>query len=191
MGLQPGGRLAEPLNPGLFLAFAKEAGMIEKKARTLSREVFAPYGQIVIRPTDEPAVCNEMFAYWPALATTQIAGEIEISWLKLMRRPLEFGELERHLATPELIVPMDGTVLLPVAPPEHLDNSDCVPSPEKAEVFRVEQGQAVLLHTGTWHWAPFPLGSQASCLIIFKKDTGAKDLIIQEFANEERIKVTT
>ena len=41
-------------------------------------------------------------------------------------------------------------------------------------------GQAVLLHPGSWHWAPFPLTETATFLLILRAETSYHDIDIRD-----------
>ena len=89
--------------------------MIEKKTKALTKEAFEPFGQLITVPQDiavEPGAVHG----WARVATTQFPGEVEVGWLKLLRRPAEVTQMEHHLGTPELVIPLDVPLLVPVAP---------------------------------------------------------------------------
>ncbi|HSR34166.1 MAG TPA: ureidoglycolate lyase [Anaerolineae bacterium] len=159
--------------------------MIEKKTKALTRETFEPFGQLITVPQDisvEPGAVHG----WSRVATAQFAGEVEVGWLKLLRRPVEITQMEHHLGTPEMIIPLDVPLLVPVAPGD--GSPDSVPDPEQIEGFVVKPGQALVMDKSGWHWLPFPTeGESGSCLIIFVKDTPEHDLLIRDLPSGQSV----
>jgi ureidoglycolate hydrolase len=164
----------------------KEMNMIEKKVKTLTTEAFAPFGQLVTRP-DAIAIEPGAVHGWARLATARLQGEVEVGWLELLRRPVEVTQMEHHLGTQEMIVPLDVPLVVPVAPADPA--ADAIPDPELIEAFVVEPGQALVMDNSGWHWLPFPTeGESGSCLIIFAKDTPAHDLLIRDLPDREVVR---
>jgi hypothetical protein len=75
----------------------------------------------------------------------------------------------------ELLIPASGSCLVYVGPPETPDQPDRLPDLQRFRVFRVRQGQAVLLKAGVWHGAPLGDGSPAQVIALLLKDSGALD----------------
>lgn len=157
--------------------------MIEKSVKDLRRDSFAPFGQLITAPEDvavEPGAVHG----WARMATTVFSGEVEVGWLKLLHRPAEVTRMEHHLGTPEMLIPLDVPLLVPVAPAD--DSPDAVPDPEQIEGFVVKPGEALIMDKSGWHWLPFPTeGESGSCLIIFAKDTPDHDLLIRDLPGGE------
>lgn len=158
--------------------------MLRKKITALNEENFRPFGQVIRMPeeiTIEPGAVHG----WKVVANIPYPGEVEVGWLLLKQRPYEVTQLEHHLHTPELVVPLDTPFLVPVAPADN--NPEAIPDPDKIEGFVVEPGQALVLDQCGWHWLPFPVKGNGSCLIVFGKDTPADDLLIKNLAGGESI----
>lgn len=160
--------------------------MIEKQAKTLTQNTFAPFGQLITMPQDIAFAPGAVHG-WARVATTEFSGEVEVGWLKLLRRPPEVTQMEHHLGTPEILIPLDVPLLVAVAPAD--DSADALPDPEQIEGFVVKPGQALIMDKSGWHWLPFPTeGESGSCLIIFAKDTPAHDLLIREFCEGQAVR---
>jgi ureidoglycolate lyase len=160
--------------------------VIEKTAQALTKETFAPFGQLVTVPkniTVEPGAVHG----WARVATAKFSGEVEVGWLKLLRRPIEITQMEHHLGTPEMLIPLDVPLLVPVAPADA--SADSVPNPEQIEGFVVKPGQALVMDRSGWHWLPFPTeGESGSCLIIFARDTPRHDLLIRDLPDDQVVR---
>jgi ureidoglycolate hydrolase len=121
------------------------------------------------------------------MATTVFPGEVEVGWLKLLRRPAEVTQMEHHLGTPEMLIPLDVPLLVAVAPAD--GSPEAVPDPERIEGFVVKPGQALIMDKSGWHWLPFPTeGESGSCLIIFAKDTPVHDLLTRQLPGGEVVR---
>ena len=160
--------------------------MIEKQVRPLTTETFAPFGQLVTMP-DELKIEPGAVHGWSRRATAAFPGEVEVGWLKLLQRPAEVSQMEHHLGTPEMLVPLDVPLLVPVAPADEAANA--VPDPDRIEGFVVRPGQALVFDRSGWHWLAFPMeGETGACLIIFAKDTPDHDLLIRDLPDGQIVR---
>jgi ureidoglycolate lyase len=158
---------------------------MEKKTTPLTTESFAPFGQLITVP-DELEVEPGAVHGWSRMATAEFPGEVEVGWLKVVKRPAEVSQMEHHLGTPEMLVPLDVPLLVPVAPAD--ENADAIPDPDRIEAFVVEPGQALIFDKSGWHWLAFPMeGESGACLIIFAKDTPDHDLLIRDLPDGQAV----
>jgi ureidoglycolate hydrolase len=160
--------------------------MIEKKVKSLNEKNFAPYGQVVAFPEGisiDPSAVHG----WKVVANIPFSGEVEVGWLLLKQRPMDVTQMEHHLNTPEMIIPLDSPFMVPVAPAN--EAAAALPNPQQIEGFIVEPGQALVMDRSGWHWLPFPTKETGSCLIIFSKDTPAHDLLIKDLPDGEAVRL--
>jgi ureidoglycolate hydrolase len=124
----------------------------------------------VLSPTGKPTSEGTDYTYWSDLAHYVINGETEIGLCHVYRQPrAEIRGMERHLRTPELLIPIDGPFLLPLL----LEGQ---PSSE-ARVFRVNVGEAIVMDPGVWHGACFPADRETSSyFVIFRRKTPFEDI---------------
>ena len=142
------------------------------QAQPLSPESFAPYGR-VIAGLGEPTLARSDIDYWHDVADlTGLGNDGIIGYLIAHRREFVLESIERHNHCAELFVPVDGITLFPVAPPSPGEGPDL----SRLAVFILEPGQAVLLHTGTWHWAPFPVSERAAFVLALRRSTVPDDV---------------
>lgn len=114
------------------------------------------------------------------------AGSASFSVCLVRRRPLVIDKTECHSQTGEGILPLDGDVLIHVAP---ASRPGVVPVGE-IEVFRVPKGTLVALRPGVWHHAPMALDADTvSTLIVLPERTYANDCEVYEIPEEERIEI--
>ncbi len=133
-------------------------------------QTFANYGKVVDYPTIAPTAQGANYKYWADLAHYLIEGESEIGICTVYEAKDKVVEsLERHLRTPEILIPIDASMLLPVLQQGEPD--------DEVKLFKVELGQAVVMDPGVWHAACFPYG-KASCsyFVIFRRGTPEDDV---------------
>ena len=106
---------------------------------------------------------------------------------RVVKRPFVMDVSEYHDTCCETVLPLDGDVLMHVAP--------AVPEKEfpfdQAEVFLVPRGTLVCLRPGVWHHAPYALGVDVvNCLIALPERTYMNDCRVFEFPADRHIKIT-
>ena len=131
---------------------------------------------------------TERFNFWPKLGIMKVKGEIQVGVSTFFKRPLRFSQMERHLKSQEIMIPLTGTVLIPFRTFDNLDPSG-KPFSDNIEVFEVDKQHGVILNSGIWHWTPMPLEDETSIVVIFETGTETNDLYIQNFPNEDIVNV--
>ncbi|RPH93499.1 MAG: hypothetical protein EHM72_16270 [Calditrichaeota bacterium] len=131
---------------------------------------FSRFGSIVIQPKDLPLSQTEEYQYWSNIAHYHIDGDTEIGLCTVFRRSTPvIAEVERHLKTPEILIPIDAPFVLPLL----REGED----EDKMQAFTVDIGQAVVIESGVWHSACFPVSKpQASYFVIFRQGTPHEDV---------------
>ena len=155
---------------------------MEIAAQELSASAFSAFGDIVERPSRNPDAGSDGWSWW---AETQLlpvdSRPYTIGYLQLVPGHLDFDWAERHLKTVEMIVPLGGDCLVHVAPPDPSNEPDREPSLDDYRVFRIRQGQAVILRPGVWHAAPFTVNENTSALVFLLENTGRDDTRVVRF----------
>ena len=133
-------------------------------------ESFRDFGKVFKIPKDAPLAQTKDFSYWSNVVSYNIAGETEIGWCTVYRNdPAEVGGVERHMRTPEVLIPVDAPFILPVM--------QDAPGNAPLKAFRVEVGEAIVIGDGVWHGACLPVGKPASSyFVIFRKGTPQEDV---------------
>ncbi len=144
------------------------------QSKRISRDNFARFGSVVARPGGTPTSQAADYRFWSDIADYAIEGETEIGLCTVYRQPkTEISGMERHLRTPEILVPIDAPFVLPL-----LIEGD---SDEKAEAFRVDIGEAVVINRAVWHGACLPVGrEESSYFVIFRRNTPHEDVVKKE-----------
>lgn len=135
--------------------------VVQVAAGDVTAETFAPFGWLPVDDTD-PADgvhtlhyaggdphCNVIAHTYDEVEHTA-AGTI-------------CARMYRHATHTQVLMPLNVEAVVAVAPagvdfsdPAHLD---------AVRAFRLRPLDVVVLHRGTWHWGPFPLGSEAVRLL--------------------------
>jgi ureidoglycolate lyase len=148
-----------------------------------SAQSFAAYGTFVAASEGAPFEGGSAAAYKEKVGVLDTGGRTSVGVLNLKARESEFHELERHVATPELLVMVKGDVVFPVAP---ANQPESAPDAAALEAFRVNQGEAVIMRPGVWHGLPFPLQAEATVLVIFKEGTPDQDFQLNDLGIARR-----
>ena len=139
-------------------------------AQLLTADRFTPFGTLLSQPTTTPSLKRGDITFWNA--TADLAGLADsgvTGHLIAHRRGGTLTQIERHNDTPEAFIATAGHSLLVVGQPGP-------PDPARLQVFEMQAGQAVLLHRGTWHWAPYPLTETATFLLLLRAETADHDV---------------
>lgn len=156
--------------------------------RELTPDAFAPYGKIVEKPARATDASGPGWQWWGELL--ELGGGAEPSgarrnyaagYLDLRPASLRFDWAERHMDSDEMIIPLSGDCLVYVAPADHPDQPAQMPALDQFQVFRVRQGQAVLLNRGVWHGAPLAEDRPLNALVLLLHNTGKQDVFINRF----------
>ncbi len=139
------------------------------KAYHITDANFTPFGKVVTSPKAQPTSQAADYTFWSDIADYYIAGETEIGLCTVYAQPKqEITGVERHLRTPEILIPIDASFVLPL-----FDDMR-----RKAEAFSVNIGEAVVINTGVWHGACLPFGKkEATYFVIFRKGTPHEDVM--------------
>ena len=156
---------------------------MELPIKDLTADAFARYGRVVARPTPSPDAAGPGWRWWGE--TTVLPAEDSpygVGYLELQPSERSFDWAERHMRSVEMLVPMGGDCLVYVGPPDHLEEPERPPELERFEVFRVRQGQAVILEKGVWHGAPLALDQPLTVVVLLRRGTGVGDVSVVRFA---------
>jgi ureidoglycolate lyase len=134
-------------------------------AQPLTREAFAPYGEVI---GERGGVEVDLDGGAPSV----VAQTVEA-------RPLSFDFLGRHRRTEQVFAPLGGArSIIAVAAPSD-ENSD-LPDIQKMAAFLVDGTCAFKLHRGTWHTSAFPLSERATFLVLDREGTLDEDYDLRD-----------
>ena len=157
--------------------------------RKLSLESFAKFGAWanMINPS-APKLGAEPIEFFRDMVQAGLGASTVTSFgvCRVRKRPFVVDVSEYHDTCCEILLPLDGDILMHVAPA----------APEKefpfdhAEVFLVPTGTICCLRPGVWHHAPYAFAADVvNCLIALPERTYANDCKVYEFPVERRMRI--
>jgi len=158
--------------------------------KKLSPESFSKYGTYaaMINPTG-PHLGAEPIEFFRDMVQSTLGATPVASFglCRVVKRPFVVDVSEYHNVCCEIVLPLDGDVLMHVAP--------AGPAKEfpfnDAEVFFVPRGTLACLRPGVWHHAPFAYNTDVvNCLIMLAERTYYSDCTVWEFPADRRVKIT-
>ena len=147
----------------------------------LTSDAFARFGEVIEQPPRAADASGPGWQWWGE--TALLAADSRpygIGYLDLQPATLRFDWAERHMRSAELLIPA-GDCLVYVGPPDHPEQPGLMPPLDRFQVFRVRQGQGVLLHPGVWHGAPLAIDRPLSVAVLLLAGTGARDTSVVRF----------
>lgn len=161
--------------------------MKEIKAIELTPENFKDYGVIISKTKSKPWTENEEITYWGKVLELKISEVVSTGILVNNKREPLVNKMERHVSTPEMLVALEGDSIICMARPSCYCRC-CSSGIEGIKAFYLRQGDAIVMHAGTWHWASYPVDCEASkILVVFASGTEDKDMEIQELDEEVKL----
>lgn len=136
----------------------------------ITKENFQKFGKIVTFPEGEPTSQAQDYKFWSDIASYHIDGDTEIGICTVFKQPKsEISGMERHLDTPEILIPIDAPFNLPLLLEGDME--------EEAKSFQVNVGEAVVINSGVWHGACLPVKAEkSSYFVIFRRRTPHEDV---------------
>ena len=157
--------------------------------KELNMEDFVQYGSFanMVNP-DGPSLGEEPIEFFRDRGMLPLGGsDAAFSTCRVCERPLAIDTSEYHHGCGEAILPLDGDVLVHVAP---ADAGEAVPV-DAIEVFRVPMGTVVMLRPGVWHHAAFAYRTECvNVLIVLPERTYATDCHVFSHGQEEQVAIS-
>jgi ureidoglycolate lyase len=130
---------------------------------------FRNYGKVVTAPEGKPTSEGVDYRFWSDLANYNIEGDTELGICTVYKqKDMTISAVERHLNTPEILIPIDAPFILPVLQDE---------GSNVLEYFQVNIGEAVVINKAVWHGPCLPVEKEeSSYFVIFKRKTPFEDV---------------
>jgi ureidoglycolate lyase len=136
-------------------------------AQPMTRESFAPYGEII---SERGNVELDLDGGKASVVAQTVEG-----------RPLTFDFLGRHERTEQVFAPLGGAKsVIAVAPP--CADGSALPDVKQMAAFLIDGTCAFKLHRGTWHVSAFPLDQSATFLVLDREGTLEEDYDLRDLA---------
>ncbi len=138
------------------------------QAKRVGEGRFERYGSVAAMSGEEPIARGDAFAFWSDVAHFDAGAAVEIGYCTVYRRPEDVVDwMERHDRSSEVLVPIDGSFVLPVMSAEG-----------DVEAFHVDRGEAVVIGQSVWHSACKPAeGLETTYFVLFRRGTPQEDVI--------------
>ncbi|KUO63448.1 hypothetical protein APF79_06665 [bacterium BRH_c32] len=140
------------------------------QSKIVDKDNFGKFGEVVKFPTGRTTSQDITYKFWSNIANYKIEGKTEIGICTVYKQDENIIEgVERHLHTPEILIPIDAPFVLPLLKEGEPDDN--------IESFKVEIGEAVIVNESVWHGACLPVGKDsASYFVIFRLNTPVEDV---------------
>ena len=128
--------------------------MVTLPAQPLRADAWAPFGWLPVADTDPRDGDHTLSFEWADPHLNVIAhayDEIEHT-----ERGAVCDRMFRHATHTQALMPLNCDAIVAVAPPA-VDFSDTA-HVDAVRAFLLHPQDVLVLHRGTWHWGPFPLG---------------------------------
>jgi ureidoglycolate hydrolase len=146
-------------------------------AQPFTPNAWSPFGWVPVPDTDHRDAVHALAFQW---------GDAHLNFIDHSPEEIVHSSqgpivqtLYRHDSHTQALMPVNVEAVIAVAPalndfsnPTHLDG---------LRAFLVRRGEIFVLHKGTWHWGPYPLGNQTVRLLNlqgkrYKEDNTSIDL---------------
>ena len=159
--------------------------MIKIKAKPLSKEEFAPYGEYYTMDCPQGhSLDGEIHKFYPDRVVAYQGHTVAFSPL-VVKRPEELivKQAEYHSTTCEVLMPLNDDMILHVAEP-----SAGVPIPAKTKAFIVPKHTVVKLKACIWHLAPLPkTADYLYTMVVLPECTYLNDCKVVDFKEDEHL----
>jgi ureidoglycolate lyase len=151
--------------------------MKKVKVEKLTPKAFAPFGDVLTTEGRDYGGEEGMYRWYEKQASVEEADVVAINLLTAIEREFVCQKFEAHSRTTETILPLTVGLIVAGLPPGDV-------TPESLKAFFVPVGKGVCWKPGAWHYAPYPIGGDATCAIIFRHGTGVDDAVFADLPAE-------
>jgi hypothetical protein len=127
----------------------------------LSPDAWAPFGWLPVADTDPRDGEARLEFLWDDVHVNRIGHRRDE--VPVVPGGLSCRELFRHDTHTQVVMPLDVNSVVVVAPAQaEMTSPD---DADRLRAFIVPVLTAVVLHRGTWHWGPYPVGAESVTLL--------------------------
>lgn len=161
------------------------------RVKQLDRDSFDVYGSYrqLINPEAEK-IGQEPIEFFRDMVQLNLGSvpAASISVCRVCKRPFVIDTVETHDGSSEGILPLDGDVIIHVAPATPPGQ---IPL-DRFEAFRVPAGTFVALRPGVWHHAAYAAEREVvNVLIVLPERAYALDCAVSKLPEKDRIEIST
>ena len=145
------------------------------KVEMLTQEAFKPFGRVLTTQERKAGGNPKSHLWYPQVEI--IENPTSINLMKVIPRSFVLKDFEGHAHTAENLIPMDGDLIVGVAPAGTLLT-------DKIKAFYIPQGLGISLNPNVWHAVPFAVGKEVMSCVIFKNNTSTEDIYFDILSEE-------
>ena len=123
----------------------------------LDATAWAPFGWLPVADTDPADGTHRLAFDWDDVHVNRIGHRRDE--VPAVDGGLVCRMLYRHATHTQVLMPLDATAVVAVAPADLA--MDSASDLDAVTAFVLRPLQSVVLHRGTWHWGPFPVTAAA------------------------------
>ena len=143
----------------------------------LTEESFAPFGKVITIQGRTYGGEEGLYRWYAQQAVVDDAAQVSVNLLTAISKRYVFRRFEAHARTTETLLPLTGGVIVAGIPAGEV-------TPERVRAFYVPVGMGISWAPGAWHYAPYPVGEESTCAVIFREGTGADDAVFENLPEE-------
>ncbi|MCE5188394.1 MAG: ureidoglycolate lyase [Eubacteriales bacterium] len=162
--------------------------MKEVTVQTLTRDAFEKYGSFseMVEPRGPHLGSEPCEFYRDRAILTLNTCNTAFSVTRVCKRPKIVSEVEYHTHTGEAILPLDGDILIHVAPASPANQTPA----EEIEVFLVPKGTLVVLRPGVWHGAPYCVDTDVTNILVALPERAyVNDCVVVQLSKAQAIRI--
>ena len=145
------------------------------KVKKLTKEAFAPYGEVLTIEGREAGGNPASHLWYPQVVV--IDNPTSINLMKVIPHEFVLKDFEAHDHTTENLLAMDGDLNLGMSPAGDL-------MPYNVQDFYIPAGFGISLKPSVWHAVPFAVGKEVMSACIFKNNTSHDDIYFASIPEE-------
>jgi hypothetical protein len=143
----------------------------------ISAEAWAPFGWLPVTDTDPKDGEQVLEFAWQDVHVNRIGHRRDE--VPAVPGGLRCETLFRHDTHTQVVMPLDVAAVVVVAPSALEINSPA--DVDQVRAFVIPTLSAIVLHRGTWHWGPYPVGAESVELfnvqgLRYREDNASVDL---------------
>lgn len=157
------------------------------KLETLTAEAFAPFGRFY--NMDDPtgySLDGAIHKFYPDRIRDSYVSHVGFSAIRVKKpEKMVIDAIEYHTTTSECILPLNGDMILHVAPA-----SAGTPVTHLTHAFLVPKGTLVQMNAAIWHLAPLPADvDELHAMIILPECTYANDCTVVNLTEDQQFEI--
>ena len=162
--------------------------IVEINVEKLNKEKFLPFGEIIEAKGDYKIINQGNGKKWNNLVNMdmyQDEGKVNLGILRTKILEFTFSQMERHLFTSQIFVPLGGgKSIVAVAPV-----SEYYPNPDEVKAFIMNGNQGISFNRKVWHHSLFPIKDEQEYILMMRGGDFPPDVELVSFPENVQVKI--